>query len=647
MSKDTTAARSLEIELLRTGMDYNHVLSPDEKYLALCGSHPPSNFTVSLIQKEFNDYVKQLRYGNQDKAAVEAARTALEKVVRGIFEGIPMLPAEAKGDGWLHLRLIIMPRELGLLPFEFSLTPKGLKGEGDKPLLLNPERRTTITREIRQTANRGYVWPTIPRVLFAWASPGRPVPHDGHRDKLLEILRPWMRPLADNAEPVPNSAPWFCELANASLDDIREEIKKKPYTHVHILAHGTDILDDDGRHFALALCKQGSTKEMEAVDGTALASALAPEGSEVPRPAVVTVSACDSSNDGTPILPGASLAHALHNCSIPYVLGSQFPLTQKGSVELVGEFYPRLFCGEDPRTALSHAREALHRFDPSAHDWASLVAYARFPEDLEHQLAAVELAVVLESMKTANAWTDHVLKHGAKTEKTLGEVETRLDKAIKDLKELLGLPPEGFIPQDSGQAKDPVLYPEHLGLLGSAYKRKAEHLYRLVPHRPEQADGLRAQSVLAVEEARQWYGRGHDEFLAHHWTGCQYLSLTAVLKGTLVEELQRWAVVEYSAKKDLNDPKQRMWALGTMAEMHLLRPLTLPPGMSEATEQGALETAKTYLNELAEKGSAFEKESTTRQLERYMTWWPAAFPSDGMKRLQAMASELRKILPPL
>jgi hypothetical protein len=181
--------------------------------------------------------------------------------------------------------------------------------------------------------------------------------------------------------------------------------------------------------------------------------------------------------------------------AIPYVLASQFPLTAAGSV------YPRLFCGDDPRCTLYDLRRSLADKHPDAHDWASLVAYARFPENLDDQLEDVRLAVVLAAMKTANAWVDHVLKHDVKIEGTFADVEERLDKAIHDLEKLLerGLP----------DADNPKRTAEHLSLLGSAYKRKAEYLYRLAGMQPGgAADDSRKRSRQALEAARKWYRRG-------------------------------------------------------------------------------------------------------------------------------------------
>ncbi len=70
------------------------------------------------------------------------------------------------------------------------------------------------------------------------------------------------------------------------------------------------------------------------------------DGSE---PAVVTLASCDSGKFGTPLLPGASLAHGLHEKGISLVVASQHPLSHAGSAVLTEVLYERLLRGDDPR----------------------------------------------------------------------------------------------------------------------------------------------------------------------------------------------------------------------------------------------------------------------------------------------------------
>ncbi len=646
-----SGSNSIAIELLRTGTPHNQTLSPGVTYLALCGTHPPAEFRVNLEQYKFSRYLQLLRYkSGAEASSIQLAKEALQEIITKIFEEIPALQTEASfSDGWLHLRLVMTPRELAMLPFELALTPNGFQGARDKAFLLNPQRLTTITREVRQIASKSYNWPAKPRILYAWAAPERPVPADEHLAKLKAAILPWVCPNKDKPEPEADDSPLLTVLTQVRLSQLRAAVEEavrqdNPYTHIHLLAHGIDIPNpDNGPRFALALHVErptlkpdGTTAKTDAVDGDRLADALlVVQDDRAYCPAVVTIAACDGGNEGTNLLPGGSLAHVLHQSGVPYVLASQFPLSMDGSVRLVDEFYPRLLHGEDPRTALYYTRKAVDQAD--IHDWASLVAYARFPDDLDDQLQDVQLKIALEIMKAATTWADFLLRHGTGKPETYALVESRLNEAISRLETLLK--------RNSNPAKTPARSAEHYGLLGSAYKRLAEHLYQQ-SHREAQQDALRRQSRKALETARSYYQRGYDLLLTNHWTGVQYLSLTAVLRGTLENERDRWYIARFAAERDLlkSTGSDRVWPR-TLAELCLLKPFILTVEAFETEKAAALEQAMTYVDELAESDSTFAKESTARQLERYVEWWPEALPSVRTEQMQALAKPLRDRLP--
>jgi len=648
-----SGSNSIAIELLRTGTPHNQTLSPGVTYLALCGTHPPAEFRISLEQYKFSRYLGLLRYkSGAEASSIQLAKEALQEIITKIFEEIPALQTEATGsDGWLHLRLIMTPRELAMLPFELALTPNGFQGARDKALLLNPQRLTTLTREIRQVAPSKYDWPTKPRILYAWAAPENPVPADEHLMALKAALLPWVCPNKAKSEPEADDSPLLTVLPQVKFAQLRAAVEEavrqnNPYTHIHILSHGVPLPDpDNGPRFALALHverltlkEDGTMLKVDAVDGSRLTDALlVVQDDQTYCPAVVTIAACDGGNEGTNLVPGGSLAHVLHQSGIPYVLASQFPLSKDGSVRLVEDFYPRLLQGEDPRTALYYVRKAVYQ--PGIHDWASLVAYARFPDDLEDQLQDVQLKVALEIMKTANTWTDFLLKHGTANPDTYALVESRITKAISKLETLLKRNPN--------PAKTPARSSEHYGLLGSAYKRLAEHLFQQSNLQEAPKDELRSQSRNALETARSYYKRGYDLLLTNHWTGVQYLSLTAVLRGSLEAEQDRWCIARFAAERDLLNAADhdRAWPLGTLAELYLLKPFTVPAESFETELTAAVEKAKTYVNELAESEYAFAKESTARQFERYVNWWPESLPSTLTSQAQYIAKSLRDHLP--
>src|SRR6185369_3772851 len=107
---------------------------------------------------------------------------------------------------------------------------------------------------------------------------------------------------------------------------------------------------------------------------------------ELVSPAVVTVASCDSGNVGSVVAPGASIAHQLHEAGIPLVLASQFPLSVRGSAIMTETVYTRLLRGEDPRVLVHDLRQVLHVSCPDTHDWASVVAYAALPADIDKQV---------------------------------------------------------------------------------------------------------------------------------------------------------------------------------------------------------------------------------------------------------------------
>ena len=70
-----------------------------------------------------------------------------------------------------------------------------------------------------------------------------------------------------------------------------------------------------------------------------------------------------------------------------------------------------------------------------------------------------------------------------------------------------------------------ALKSEHLGLLGSAYKRKAEFLYTLGRVYPEKEKDYIDRSITTLRLAKDFYNASYDTDLNNHWTAMQYLSL--------------------------------------------------------------------------------------------------------------------------
>jgi hypothetical protein len=87
----------------------------------------------------------------------------------------------------------------------------------------------------------------------------------------------------------------------------------------------------------------------------------------------------------------------------------------------------------------------------------------------------------------------------------------------------------------------------------------------------------------------------------------------------------------------------------------LLKPLTVAANKFEEEKETATAKAKEYMNKIAAMGKDTgdpgiynaEKESTARQFERYIHWWPDMFAATYRKELKDMAISIREELPPL
>ena len=640
--------KSLIIELSRPGTPDNHNLSPDTRYIALCGTYPEVNVLVNCNQFKFFEVIKNLRYSNANPAATRKAVAFCESLVTKLFADLDYPDLQQQHDEPLHIRLVANPMELAQLPFEFVRLPLNADIPATGAMLADPGRMVTFTREVRQKSDAGYVWPHVPRVLFAWAQPSETVPFEPQRQALIQVLTPLAKPANNSADPEPDIGPYFTELPHASLYLIKQKMQEavtegRPYTHVNILAHGGHEADWSGFEFQLVLCEKDSTDKEELVPGNRLAEALI---SKTHVPVVVSLSACDSANVGNVLLPAGSLVYQLHLAGIPCVFASQFPLTQNGSVVLVRTLYSELVNGCDPRTALYKTRMALK--EENSHDWASLVAYARFPDDIDTQLQDARLKRLFAGMKTSNAWVDHVFRNWenietGKREQIVLQLHQRIEGSIADLSELLI--------DGRSTIKNADMKGEHLGLLGSACKRKAEYLWRLSELTGDPAKDLATQSSGQLKLAGQYYKAGFDAYALSHWNAAQYLSLKAATGDSLLTEFNAWIVAEFMAARVLSSDASagdKFWAMGSLAELHLLWPLIVKEA-SEVEKTAHRNSAMNYVTQMQGHDTTFNagKESMVRQLDRYILWWSAMYPSSFPKDILEAAGKMRAVFPPL
>jgi hypothetical protein len=639
--------KSLIIELTRTGKPHSKLLSRDNQYLALCGTNPEQTFSVDCDQDEFYDQIKNLRYNNANPAATQKAIAFCQKLVTDIFQRTKYMVRSLEDNEPLHIRLVVNPLELAQLPFEFVRVPLDTAVPVTATLLAEELKIVSFTREVRQESELRYEWPPMPRILFAWAQPSEDVPHEGQHAAFEELLAPLAKPGKNRSDPLPDISPFFTELPDASLFSITNKLKEgvkenKPYTHVNILAHGSHNESMSGYDFDLVLCENNTTKTEQKVSGKDLVKALTVEKNNLP--VVVSLSACDSANVGNVIRPAGSLVYQLHNAGIPCVFASQFPLSQAGSVTMIKTLYSELVNACDPRLALYRARMALKK--ENTHDWASVVAYARFPENIDEQLAVARLKKVFRSMKTANAWTDHVFRHwqDINEEKRAGvlkETQQRLDESIADL--------SNYVAGGKSNLTTSDLQCEQMGLLASACKRKAEYLWRLSDLTPGDEGKLLAESTNDLDKAKEYYREGFEADFSSHWNGVQFLSLKSVLESSLPGQEQIWHVARYTAELDLKkDTAKRCWAMGSLAELYLLQPL-LKDAFSVEDMKKSGEQAKKYVEAMKEFDASFNghRESMVRQLERYLVWWPKIYSKTFPSFLEETAREMKNMLPSL
>jgi len=603
--------RTVRLEFLRHGPSNNQLLSRITPYLALCGDHGAETITVPLDHRDFLLEQRVLRY--QDGLAVRAAHLRrVGELLADVLGQVPGLVAAIGRPGLepelVHLELVLSPAELALLPFEASLAPRGLLASGSE-LLTHPEQRIALSRNTRR-ARHHHAWYTRPaKILIACASPpGVPkVPSLAHVAAIRAAFAPWVRPPAEG-QTGDNATEAITVLENATLPALRAACAQGRFTHVHLLAHGKGIPEVGGERFGLVLHPDRADETEQVVDGSLLLNALRTLGSdgELTCPEVVSIAACDAGNVGSVIMQGASLAHVLHDGGIPLVVASQFPLSFEGSVVLAESLYTGLLRGADPRQVLHDVRRALHGLSDRTHDWASLVAYADFPEGLEAQV---------ERNRRDRA-TDAA---GAVLKRTDAEVVARrsppegweadLDRCVRWLADEL---PEGDEPNQRWRQG------EIYGRLASIEKRRAQ-LRQKLQATPEQ---VRGANVAALT----YYRRGFGRCPWSHWLAVQCLFLEARLDQPDSQALLAPTRELANLALAHAEPAEQAWARGTLTELELLQ-IFLRRG-DEAARQLALRAAQAHLAGMIELMGlhSFHVLSTRRQLRRYQLWWGESFP---------------------
>lgn len=637
--------RSVALEVLRHGPAHNQLISPLVPYLALCGEAEAETLRLPLEHRQLLDHLAALRYD----AKADGERTHHLRVMQGhvteILSSIRGLASEAQRAQApvLHLRLVATPLELAMLPFELALMPAGLPGAGS-PMLINPARKITFTREVRSATRARFVWPTEMRVLFVSSRAGGAVPTRAHALALMRALRPWSGVNSRTGELSYDGL--LTTLLDPTPQELRKAIAEGSFTHIHILAHGRAESSVHGDEYGLML--HGDDGQPKLLGGERLAKILR-AGEERP-PTVVTLAACDSGNAGTVLVPGASLAQRLHqSAEIPLVVGSQYPLSFRGSVMLTETLYEQLAAGRDPRLAVMDVRERLYIAAPENHDWASLVVYARMPEDFDEQMANLELGRIDLRGRAANAWAWHADWEG---DSPLGadlaaerrawvhqEAKARLAAAIAHQHQRAEADEEAALAATDPRVKQ--RYRDRRCTLGGLHKRDAVRQWAgRDPARPEPA---RRAALAALRRALQAYEQANDIDRAHHWPATQVLGIHAILEGKISgDRADLWRATWWNTTRDMQTDRDERWAATDLVELLLLAPLV---ERCPLPDREARAEAKRLLLELVRScgQDSIEVRLTALQLRRY-TGWFADLGGEPIFGLRPRVEELLAVL---
>lgn len=626
------AVRMVKLELLRHGPQHNQLLSPLTPYLALCGPHSAQTVTLPFEHRQLLLRLARLRY---EVAGHEVAPAQREGELRELGEavgrvlgqvsGLQTLLAPTPGDsgGLVHLRLVLSALELGMVPFEVAISPDNLPGSGAPLLLRTP---TVITREVRRADPIPVDWTRPPRILFAFANPPglAPVPAQAHLNALRQAIEPYVRIKGDAQARLPEVRKRLTVLPEASLKRIAEACREGEYTHVHLLAHGAPFEEAGHQRFGVALRAQQG-EGMDVVDGERLAIALRGAGLDgglKAPPTLVSLATCDSGQVGEVVAPGGSIAHALHESGIPWVVASQFPLWMRASTVMVASLYGGLLAGADPRHVLHELRQRLRTEVPDTHDWASIVAYAVSPWDFEAQIRRFQeqqrrarLDVFFARMDELVEQPDAVAQHQAE---------------LDALAQRIRAEHRSWLAQTGAErARRPAEHAEALGMQGASEKRIG--IVFALAGRPDQAR-------LAYDQARQAYRQAVLIEANSHWVITQVLALSALpdLAGTdearqqVVAELGDWwltarQIAQWQLTSATVQGRARAWALGTLLELELLGSFYRsgkgggPGGGSRARRAQVLAHCQAIVETVGPED--FAVHSTRRQMARYAGIW--------------------------
>lgn len=618
--------RTVTLEFLRHGSPHGHLLSPLARYMALCGSHEPADVSVPFDHVELLSRLRALDYLPDQKGQQADQLASTAKLMSEFLAQVPGLVAELADSGQgddsaTHLRIIFNASELAILPFELANSAKAFPGAG-QALALQPQVPICITREVRRPSSPAIEWPRMPRILFAWSSAGGAVPSVEHQRALEAAIEPWLfhHDPGNEKERQARIDEHLRVIPEVTVEQLLEACACGEYTHIHLLAHGLRIREEERQRYALSLTSTDPGTGPQLVDGPWLASIMRPQVKDriqsLARPTVVTLCVCNSGDARVGIAAGSSIAHALHEAGIPLVIGSQFPLSMPGSVVLTQVLYESLLAGIDPRLVLIDVRRQLRTRAGMFHDWASLVVYASFPPDIDSQLPKVRLKRASRSVEAALNHADRMTRtmstllsgtaettmSNSGSPEVLETAKSKLRAAMTRMKAVL----------DLRLADKSEVY----GLMGSGYKRKAEILLRASAGSAENT----REVLLAAEESLRNYRNAFDANRGQAWALVQCIVLTAALDGANECRPDDLLLARLLSVRDAEgeDRQRKAWARGNLLELGLL--YTLRPDLSDADLPGWETNVEELLRSVGPE--AAEVHSTRRQLQRWVEFFP-------------------------
>ena len=253
----------------------------------------------------------------------------------------------------------------------------------------------------------------------------------------------------------------------------------------------------------------------------------------------------------------------------------------------------------------------------------SMVAYVELPVGYSKKLLKTSLKAELGMLETASRWASALERQP----QPRPELVHRTEKALRDRIRSLQRHSEHKQDLELSSKEEEEIY----GLLASAHKRLAQFLY---------GRGKIAESLKALRTSKDYYYEAYSANFSRHWTGVQWLSLEAILSGTLDEPFY-WRLFKEQTRKAIAGDECEYWACGTLAELCLLAPIAgSEKCLDEATRALKLMTKRVPEND------HFPLESTRRQLRRYTTWWtkPNGFFKDRDHDLKKDAEVLLRAL---